>query len=90
MNNKNIKMFCITDKVLNYHKKIPYIFAGVGKVPFPADYLLSKNLININHKEKYYSELTFQYWFWKNKLNNVKKNTWIGFCQKRRFWIKKK
>jgi len=89
MRNKNIKIFCVTDKVLNYHKKLPYIYAGVGKARFPSNYLLSNNLININHKEKYYSELTFQYWFWKNKLNKVKKNTWIGFCQKRRFWIKK-
>ena len=89
MRNKNIKIFCVTDKVLNYHKKLPYIYAGVGKALFPSNYLLSNNLININHKEKYYSELTFQYWFWKNKLNKVKKNTWIGFCQKRRFWIKK-
>jgi hypothetical protein len=89
MRNKNIKIFCVTDKVLNYHKKLPYIFAGVGKALFPSNYLLSNNLININHKEKYYSELTFQYWFWKNKLGKIKKNTWIGFCQKRRFWIKK-
>ena len=89
MRNKNLKIFCVTDKVLNYHKKLPYIYAGVGKALFPSNYLLSNNLININHKEKYYSELTFQYWFWKNKLDKVKKNTWIGFCQKRRFWIKK-
>lgn len=89
MRNKNLKIFCVTDKVLNYHKKLPYIYAGVGKALFPSNYLLSNNLININYKEKYYSELTFQYWFWKNKLDKVKKNTWIGFCQKRRFWIKK-
>jgi hypothetical protein len=89
MRDKNIKIFCVTDKVLKYHKKLPYIYAGVGKALFPSNYLLSNNLVNINHKEKYYSELTFQYWFWKNKLNKVKKNTWIGFCQKRRFWIKK-
>ena len=27
--------------------------------------------------------------FWKNKLYKYKPNTWIGFCQKRRFWLKK-
>ena len=44
-------------------------------------------LNNIYYKEKYYSELTFHYWYWKNliKLND---NGWVGFCQKRRFWIK--
>ena len=39
-------------------------------------------------KEKYYSELTFHYWFWKNKLKSYRNNDWIGFCQKRRFWLK--
>ena len=34
---------------------------------------------NIQKKEKYYSELTFHFWFWKNKLKkyntiNFKKN----------------
>ena len=44
---------------------------------------------NIDYKEKYYSELTFHYWFWKNEMKSLDKNNWIGFCQKRRFWIKK-
>ena len=86
---KKIMMFCVTDKVLNYFSKIPYKFAGVGNVEFPKNYLLSNNLDNIFYKEKYYSELTFQYWFWKNMLKKIHKNTWIGFCQKRRFWLKK-
>ena len=41
-------------------------------------------------KEKYYSELTFHYWFWRNELNKVDEKIWIGFCQKRRFWLKDK
>ena len=89
MRNKNLKIFCVTDKVLNYHKKLPYIYAGVGNAIFPSKYLLSNSLININHKEKYYSELTFHYLFWKNKLKDFFLKDWIGFCQKRRFWIKK-
>ena len=44
---------------------------------------------NIIKKEKYYSELTFHYWFWKNKLD-INRDNWIGFCQRRRFWTKKK
>jgi hypothetical protein len=63
--------------------------AGVGEEHFPNNYYLANSLENIFYKEKYYSELAFQYWLWKNKLNKIKKDTWIGFCQKRRFWIKK-
>jgi len=81
--NKKILMFCVTDKVLNYLSKLPYKFAGVGNKKFPKNYLLSKNSDNIFYKEKYYSELTFQYWFWKNMLDKIHNNTWIGFCQKR-------
>ena len=42
---------------------------------------------NINFKEKNYSELTFHYWFWKNKIKEFSDDDWIGFCQKRRFWL---
>ncbi|MAE42423.1 hypothetical protein CMO93_01515, partial [Candidatus Woesearchaeota archaeon] len=51
-------------------------------------YILSDTNDNIFSKEKYYSELTFHYWYWKNLLN-LKSDEWVGFCQKRRFWIKK-
>ena len=84
-----IKIYCVTDKFLNHFKKLPYIFAGVGNRKFPKNYLLSDNFINIHYKEKNYSELTFHYWFWKNMLKKINKDTWIGFCQKRRFWLKK-
>ena len=83
-------MFCITNKVFSYLNKLSYRLAGVGQENFPKKYYLANTLDNIFHKEKYYSELTFHYWFWKNKLNKIRENTWIGFCQKRRFWIKKK
>ena len=85
---KDLLIFCVTDKVLPFSLNFPYKFAGVGKNNFPHDYLLSNTLDNIYYKEKYYSELTFHYWFWKNELKNITKNTWIGFCQKRRFWKK--
>jgi len=85
----NLVIYCITERPYSYLDNLPYKKAGVGKSIFPKNYYLSNNLENISYKEKYYSELTFQYWFWKNKLDKVKKNTWIGFCQKRRFWIKK-
>jgi hypothetical protein len=85
----SLLIYCITNKALSYLNSIPYKIAGVGQEHFPNNYYLANSLENIFYKEKYYSELVFQYWLWKNKLNKIKKDTWIGFCQKRRFWIKK-
>ena len=85
----SLLIYCITNKAFPYLNRLPYKLAGVGQEHFPNNYCSADNLENIFYKEKYYSELTFQYWFWKNKLNEIKKDIWIGFCQKRRFWIKK-
>ena len=85
----NLEIYCVTDKDLLYLKNLPYKLAGVGKSNFSKEYNLANTKDNIDYKEKYYSELTFHYWFWKNEMKNLEKNTWIGFCQKRRFWIKK-
>ena len=86
---KDLVIFCVTDKILPFSLNCPYKLAGVGQNTFPENYLLSNTLNNIHQKEKHYSELTFHYWFWKNGLKNLNEDTWIGFCQKRRFWIKK-
>jgi len=89
MKSNNLLIYCVTNKLFPYLNNLPYKKAGVGKDIFPKNYYLSNTLDNIFYKEKYYSELTFQYWFWKNMLKKINKDTWIGFCQKRRFWIKK-
>jgi len=85
----NLVIYCVTDKDSSYLKNLPYKLAGVGKSFFTKEYFLANTKCNIDHKEKYYSELTFHYWFWKNELKNLDSKSWIGFCQKRRFWIKK-
>jgi len=85
----NLEIYCVTDKDLLCLKNLPCKLAGVGKSNFSKEYNLANTLDNIDYKEKYYSELTFHYWFWKNEMKNLENNTWIGFCQKRRFWIKK-
>ena len=85
----NLEIYCVTDKDLLYLKNLPYKLAGVGKSNFSKEYNLANTKDNIDYKEKYYSELTFHYWFWKNEMKNLENNSWIGFCQKRRFWIKK-
>ena len=83
----NLEIYCVTNKKLLFLENTNLKLVGVGKENFSDKYLKCDNKINIYDKEKYYSELTFHYWYWKNCLN-VSKKEWIGFCQKRRFWIK--
>ena len=85
----NLEVFCITNKKIEALEKLNLKLAGVGEDDFPENYVNTKTGKNIQNKEKFYSELTFHYWFWKNQLYRYEDNTWIGFCQKRRFWIKK-
>ena len=83
----NLEIYCVTNKKLLFLENTNLKLAAVGKENFSDKYLKCNNKINIYDKEKYYSELTFHYWYWKNCLN-VSRKEWIGFCQKRRFWIK--
>ena len=83
-------MFCVSNIESDLLEKLDLTLVGVGKKNFSKNYLNIKNKKNIQKKEENYSELTFHYWFWKNKLSSYDNKTWIGFCQKRRFWLKKK
>ena len=83
----NLDLYCVTNKKLEFLENTDLKLAAVGKEKFSNRSLRCDNKINIYEKEKHYSELTFHYWYWKNCLMNEKKD-WIGFCQKRRFWIK--
>ena len=85
----NLKIYCVTDIPNSNLDKLDLCLAGVGQKKFPHNYITCHDGTNIQEKEKYYSELTFHYWLWKNRLKNLDNETWIGFCQKRRFWIKK-
>jgi len=85
---KKLKIYCVTDKIKKDLERTNLILAGVGKENFPSNYLSCNTKDNIFFKEKNYSELTFHYWFWKNILD-INEDIWIGFCQKRRFWVKK-
>lgn len=83
-----LKIFCVTNKKISKLESSDLLLAGVGKENFSDRYYLSNHGDNIFEKEEYYSELTFHYWYWKNILTLKKENSkWIGFCQKRRFWI---
>ncbi len=87
MSIKNLKIYCVTNKQINFIKKKEYNFGWVGKEKSPSSYILCNKNDNIFYKEKYYSELTFHYWYWKNLLNLEKDDQWVGFCQRRRHWI---
>ena len=84
----NLIIYCITNKKSELLEQLPFRLVGVGKEKFSSKYLNCSNKINIQKKEKNYSELTFHYWFWKNQLKYINNNLWVGFCKKRRFWIK--
>jgi len=81
-----LELICVTDKHVKFLDNTSYKIGWVGKEKPRSNYLTCDKKKNIYHKEKYYSELTFHYWYWKNILN-TEENNWIGFCQKRRFWI---
>ena len=87
MSKIDLQIHCVTNKEIPYLDKTKLILAGVGEENFPNHYLLSNNKQNIFEKEKFYSELTFHYWYWRNRLDLSNKN-WVGFCQRRRLWIK--
>ena len=84
---QKLKIYCVTNKIINYLDNTSYKIGWVGKEKPPNNYILCDSQNNIFYKEKYYSELTFHYWLWKNNLD-LRDDSWIGFCQKRRFWIK--
>ena len=84
----NLEIYCVTDKEVPFLEESNYKLAGVGRKKFSDKYLKCDYKDNIFYKEKNYSELTFHYWFWKNQLNFSDNDDWIGFCQKRRFWLK--
>ena len=86
----NLEIYCVTDKEVPFLEESNYKLAGVGRNSFSEKYLKCDNKDNIFYKEKNYSELTFHYWFWKNQLNLSDDDDWIGFCQKRRFWLRSK
>ena len=83
-----LQIYCVTNERVKYLEDTKLVLAGVGKKKFSKDYITCLTGKNIQYKERNYSELTFHYWFWKNQLMKCKSDTWIGFCQKRRFWLK--
>ena len=80
----NLDIYCVTNKRIQFLENSSYKLCSVGKNFSHKNYQRSDIKQNIFNKEKYYSELTFHYWYWKNLLN-LNDDKWIGFCQKRRY-----
>lgn len=79
----------MTVKHLNVLEKLPsYIIPfGLGANQYPSNWLNENTGDNILHLNKFYGEATGIYWIWKNYLNKVSEDDWIGFCQYRRLWL---
>ena len=88
----NPKIYCMAfhNKVLSEVQKVGYVPVGLGPDKYSKEWLKDNTLENISHKNKYYGEYTFYYWFWKNILPNLEDNKWVGFCSYRELWGNKK
>ena len=85
-------MYCICLHEKNYEtvKKLGYVPVGLGKEKFSSKWLRDNQGENISEKNPYYGEYSFHYWLWKNKIDQINDDTWIGFCAYRRFWLNNK
>ena len=89
MNNAIIYCLCLHNRLYNLVKDLGYVPVGLGKEEFNDNWVKDNLGINISKKNSHYGEHTFHYWLWKNQIDNIQENTWIGFCAYRRFWQKK-
>ena len=86
MNNLEIYCMCLYDEHLENVKTLGYVPVGLGKNKFRSEWLRDFEGQNISHKNLYYGEYSFYYWFWKNRLDQVPENKWIGFSHYRHHW----
>lgn len=81
-------IYCITHRRMDFIEELKLIPVAVGKTECPNHYIDEKKGMNISNKNRNYGELTFHYWFWKNKLKTYSANEWFAICHYRRFFIK--
>ncbi len=77
---------CLYDDYLENVNALGYTPVGLGKDQFREEWLRDNKDQNISHKNPYYGEYSFYYWFWKNKLEKVPDNKWVGFSHYRHHW----
>ena len=59
-------------------------------IVFPNNWHKSNEKKNISEKFFSYADLVGHYYIWKNFLDKYNQDSWIGFSQYRRLWIKNK
>ena len=86
-----LKIYCMSIHSSNLEiiKSLNYVPVGLYKNNFSQEWLRDNSGDNISHKNPFYGEYTFYYWYWKNLLNLNDKNNWVGFCSYREYWGKK-
>ncbi len=84
-----LKIFCMTIKHYHVLEKLPksIIPFGLGDHSYPSGWMNEKNGQSIVYLNKFYGEASGIYWVWKNYLNKLDRDDWIGFCQYRRLWL---
>ena len=85
----NINLYCLSFKYYNLVDKLPTFIKplGLGSENYPSEWLIEKKGQNISHLNKYYGQFTGILWIWKNQLENIKDDDWIGTCEYRKFWL---
>lgn len=85
---KDILIYCLSIKknILDFIKELKYIPVGLGNENFSNEWLRDNIGDNIANKNQFYSEYSFHYWLWKNMLEKITENKWIGFSGYRRYW----
>ena len=87
---KNISIFCLTlnPKHEKLIRNLNYLPVGLGDKKFSENCFSDKKGLSISKKNSSYGEYTFHYWIWKNYINKID-TKWVGFCQYRKFFVKK-
>jgi len=86
MRNPKIFCMCLHDHHLKNLKKLNYIPVGLGQNKFSSEWIKDNTSTNISKKNSFYGEYSFYYWLWKNLLETIDDNTWIGFTGYRYHW----
>ena len=86
----NLNNYCISHDYINYLDNLNLNIIGSGgyKKKYPSHWYNDSRGKNISKKNKNFGTLTSIYWIWKNKIQNMKSDDYIGICHYRRFWLK--
>lgn len=81
-----MQIFVISHKPIAVDLGHPFVALYVGEAANTTSGLNDRTGDSIAQKNSFYSELTAQYWAWKNILPKTDANEIIGFCHYRRFF----